>query len=328
MTVPDSRSAQNTNPSAEAGLLARMALALTAWTERWVPDAFVFALLATLIVIVAGVAFTPSSLPQVIDAWGRGLWELIPFTLQMALIIITGHVLATSQPVGRVIRRVGGLADDAAQRRCAGDVLRHDKLMVQLGIQPHLQRRARARNRASRRGRRLSSARRRQLPRPRQHLGARVERIGCPANGHAGSAPAADPGDRRARRHGRGRAHPVQSYDFSLAEPLVGGDGDPRRDDRDVAGYATGRARQDGARSRHRSRPDGDRTAGANRETDSGPVARTFPDPQLADRPPRRHLSGSLFHAGGRAAERDQPEHRQSHLSCSSVFCCTRLRRA
>ena len=101
MTLPGSRSAQNTNPLAETGFLARVALGLTAWTERWVPDAFVFALLATLIVIVAGVAFTPSSLTQVIDAWGRGLWELIPFTLQMALIIITGHVLATSRPVGR-----------------------------------------------------------------------------------------------------------------------------------------------------------------------------------------------------------------------------------
>ena len=104
MSRPDPRSAQNTNPPEQPGILARIALALTDWTERWVPDAFVFALLATLIVIVAGVALTPSSLPQVIDAWGRGLWELIPFTLQMALIIITGHVLATSPPVGRVIR--------------------------------------------------------------------------------------------------------------------------------------------------------------------------------------------------------------------------------
>ncbi len=106
MTVPDSRSGQNTNLSADTGLLARIALAMTAWTERWVPDAFVFALLATLVVILAGVTFTPSSLPQVIDAWGRGFWELIPFTLQMSLIIITGYVLATSQPVGRVIRRL------------------------------------------------------------------------------------------------------------------------------------------------------------------------------------------------------------------------------
>ena len=97
-------SAQTPKPPEQPGFLARMALALTEWTERWVPDAFIFALIATVIVVVAGIAFTPSTLPQVIDAWGKGFWELIPFTLQMALIIITGHVLATSRPVGRVIR--------------------------------------------------------------------------------------------------------------------------------------------------------------------------------------------------------------------------------
>jgi short-chain fatty acids transporter len=87
-------------------IVARIALRFTAWTERWVPDAFIFALLATLIVVVAAVSGTTTSLPQVIDAWGRGFWELIPFTLQMALIVITGHVLATSPPIGRLIRRI------------------------------------------------------------------------------------------------------------------------------------------------------------------------------------------------------------------------------
>lgn len=109
MTGSQSPSPANQNDSAEPGVLARFALAMTDWTERWVPDAFIFALLATLIVVVAGVAFTPSTVPQVIDAWGRGFWELIPFTLQMALIIITGHVLATSAPVGRVIRAIAAL---------------------------------------------------------------------------------------------------------------------------------------------------------------------------------------------------------------------------
>ena len=90
----------------DTGLIARAALALTAWTERYVPDAFIFALVGTLIVIVAGVTATPSSLLQVIDAWGNGFWELIPFTLQMSLVIITGHVLATSAPMGRIIREV------------------------------------------------------------------------------------------------------------------------------------------------------------------------------------------------------------------------------
>ncbi len=90
-------------------MIARLALALTAWAERWIPDAFVFALLATVVVVVAGVTATPSTLPQVVDAWGRGFWELIPFTLQMSLVIITGHVLATTRPLGRAIRWLAGL---------------------------------------------------------------------------------------------------------------------------------------------------------------------------------------------------------------------------
>ncbi|MFN2474744.1 MAG: TIGR00366 family protein, partial [Chthoniobacterales bacterium] len=104
MTRPPTKS--TSQPNEPLGLLARTALSFTAWTERWVPDAFVFALIATVIVVVAGFAFTPATVPQVIDAWGKGFWELIPFTLQMALIIITGHVLASSPPVGRIIRAV------------------------------------------------------------------------------------------------------------------------------------------------------------------------------------------------------------------------------
>ena len=90
----------------QPGPVARAALALTDWTERWVPDAFIFALIATALVIAAAVAVTPATLPQTIDAWGRGFWDLIPFTLQMALVIITGHVLATSPPMGRLIRAI------------------------------------------------------------------------------------------------------------------------------------------------------------------------------------------------------------------------------
>lgn len=79
---------------------------MTAWSERWVPDAFIFALVATVIVVAAGASVAPFSL--VVDAWGHGFWELIPFTLQMCLIIITGHVLATSRPMGRLIHRAAG----------------------------------------------------------------------------------------------------------------------------------------------------------------------------------------------------------------------------
>ena len=94
----------------QPGLVARAALRLTAWTERWIPDAFIFALLATVLVFIAALVWTPSSAGQVVDAWGGGFWDLIPFTLQMSLIIITGHVLATSPPMGKAIRAIAGWA--------------------------------------------------------------------------------------------------------------------------------------------------------------------------------------------------------------------------
>jgi short-chain fatty acids transporter len=86
------------------GVVARLAIAMTAWTERWLPDAFIFALVFTLVVIGGAVALTPSTLVQAVDAWGRGFWDLIPFTLQMALVVITGHVLASSRPMARLIQ--------------------------------------------------------------------------------------------------------------------------------------------------------------------------------------------------------------------------------
>src|SRR5437868_4647305 len=90
----------------QPGAVARLASSLTGWTERWVPDAFIFALIATVVIVIAGWTATASTFPQVVDSWGRGFWDLIPFTLQMALIIITGQVLATSPPMGRVIRAI------------------------------------------------------------------------------------------------------------------------------------------------------------------------------------------------------------------------------
>ncbi len=91
-------------PDERPGALARFALAMTAWTERWVPDAFVFALVATVVVVAAALATTPTGVLEVADIWGSGFWELIPFTMQMALVIITGYVLASSPPMGRLIR--------------------------------------------------------------------------------------------------------------------------------------------------------------------------------------------------------------------------------
>jgi short-chain fatty acids transporter len=88
-------------PSARG--LARLGMALADWAERWFPDAFIFALVALLIVFVAGL-FAGSAMRDLIRYFGEGFWSIIPFTMQMAIIIVGGYVVATSPPVHRLIR--------------------------------------------------------------------------------------------------------------------------------------------------------------------------------------------------------------------------------
>lgn len=102
-------------PDAPEGPLARLAARFTAWAERWIPDAYVFALLATVIVVIAAFITLTRTKPaavaalEVVTLWGSGFWELLGFTLQMALVIITGAVLATTQPVSRLIATLAAM---------------------------------------------------------------------------------------------------------------------------------------------------------------------------------------------------------------------------
>jgi short-chain fatty acids transporter len=107
MTRPiDAPSSDGRGEADGSGIVARAALRLTAWAERWVPDAFVFALVVTIGVFALGAGLERAPVTTLLESWGKGFWELVPFAMQMALIIVTGYVLATSRPVARAITRL------------------------------------------------------------------------------------------------------------------------------------------------------------------------------------------------------------------------------
>lgn len=92
--------------------IEKISFVFTRWAERWIPDAFVFALVATSLVVLAAAFSGKASTRQVLRYWGDGFWELLPFTLQMALVIITGYVLATTKPVYRAITWLASLPSE------------------------------------------------------------------------------------------------------------------------------------------------------------------------------------------------------------------------
>src|SRR5690625_2146463 len=83
--------------------------------QRFLPDAFLFAVILTLVVYVMGVIFTDSSPIQMNAHWGGGFWELLDFAMQMALIVTTGYILANTSIVRRILTRISKLANTPAQ---------------------------------------------------------------------------------------------------------------------------------------------------------------------------------------------------------------------
>jgi len=93
--------AQVGNRSAESGL-ARFGLGLANWSERWFPDPLVFALLGIVFVFLIGLCLHESASKLAVQGV-KNFWTLVPFTMQMVMIIIGGYVVATTPLVNRLI---------------------------------------------------------------------------------------------------------------------------------------------------------------------------------------------------------------------------------
>ena len=90
------------------GPLVRMGLALAEWSERWFPDPLVFALAGVIVVYLGGVASGESPSGLAVQA-GKSFWSLIPFTMQMVMIIVGGYVVASTPVVRGAIRAIAGV---------------------------------------------------------------------------------------------------------------------------------------------------------------------------------------------------------------------------
>ncbi|MGP4073272.1 short-chain fatty acid transporter [Piscibacillus sp. B03] len=83
--------------------------------QRYLPDAFLFAIILTFIVYVLGVFFTSSGPSQMVNHWGTGFWNLLQFAMQMSLIVVTGYILANTPFVKGLLQRISTLANTPGQ---------------------------------------------------------------------------------------------------------------------------------------------------------------------------------------------------------------------
>jgi len=96
---------------------ARFALRCSNWAERWFPDSWVFAALAVMLVCIGALAMGARP-TDTAKAFGDGFWSLIPFTMQMAFVVIGGYVVASSPPAARLIDRLARLPSNGRSAVC------------------------------------------------------------------------------------------------------------------------------------------------------------------------------------------------------------------
>jgi len=91
-------------------VLNRLANFFVRVVERWMPDPFLFCVLLTALTYLLALGFTPSDPLALVGHWYAGLWTILPFAMQMMLILFTGYALASSRPVRRLLEWVAARA--------------------------------------------------------------------------------------------------------------------------------------------------------------------------------------------------------------------------
>ncbi|CAM3384070.1 short-chain fatty acid transporter [Aeromicrobium ponti] len=96
-------------------MLTRMADRFSKLVEKYLPDAFVIAVLMTLFVFILGLFMKPSEPVELFKSFGDGFWVYLAFTMQMVLLLMTGMALASVPTVERILENLASKAQTANQ---------------------------------------------------------------------------------------------------------------------------------------------------------------------------------------------------------------------
>ncbi len=81
--------------------------------QRWLPEPFIFAILLTFVAASVAMPLCRQTPIEVVEHWGDGVWNLLEFAMQMALILVCGSTLAAAPVIKRAIAAMARLPKSA-----------------------------------------------------------------------------------------------------------------------------------------------------------------------------------------------------------------------
>lgn len=83
--------------------------------KNWLPDPFVFVAILTFAVLIMALPVTQNSPMELVNAWYSGFWSILSFAMQMALILVTGTILATTDFFKHLLSSLAKIAKTPGQ---------------------------------------------------------------------------------------------------------------------------------------------------------------------------------------------------------------------
>lgn len=87
-------------------MITKLGQKFTDTFTKYMPSAYVFALLLTLLTGLLALILTKSKPITILEGWYNGFWNLLSFGMQIVLIIITAYCIAQSSPIKKGIDHI------------------------------------------------------------------------------------------------------------------------------------------------------------------------------------------------------------------------------
>lgn len=99
----------------KTGFIRGLTNVLVKFVKNYLPSPFTLAVSLSLLIFVLGMTMGGKGFMEMVDSFGKGMFSLFPFTMQMVLVLVTGHVLASSPIVLKILRKLAILPRNKVQ---------------------------------------------------------------------------------------------------------------------------------------------------------------------------------------------------------------------
>lgn len=89
--------------------MSRLTDASVKLVQRYLPEPFIFAIVLTVVAAILAMPICRQTPIEVIENWGGGVWNLLAFSMQMALVLVCGSALASAPVVKRGISALASI---------------------------------------------------------------------------------------------------------------------------------------------------------------------------------------------------------------------------